>query len=70
MSSKCSFSYLPETMRYSCTRSGAFTLKSSVMVKIYVDLACLRPGKKGKNCCVPMWVCVCVCNFLTAVAHP
>ena len=43
------------------------------MVKIYVDLACLRPGKKGRNCCV-LWVCVCVCvcvcNFLTAVAHP
>lgn len=52
------------------------------MVKIYVDLACLRPGKKGRNCSAHHCVCVCVCVyvyvfvsviicvFLTAVAHP
>ena len=52
-------------MRYCCTRSGAFTLKMAVVVKIYVVLACLRPGKKVRNCsachCVCVCVCVCVC---------
>ena len=55
------------------------------MVKIYVDLACPRPGKKVRNCSACQCLCVCVyvyffvrviiclfffSLFLTAVAHP